>query len=397
MRSSKTWLRVGQRAVAPLLALTLLAVACAPATSTAPPTTAPAAPAATKPAAPAAAASPAASPAAIAAASPVASPAAAQPSPSAQPAAAGAPSNLQPIQATAIWTAVTGANGPLWTAYEEGYFKQEGLDLQITHIPSTSRAIAAMLAGQAQFGNTDPTSAVEADVKGGDITIVVALTNRLVFSVMAQPDITGPQDLKGKKLGITRAGSSTDTAARQALDIWHLQPETDVALVPLTEVPAILAGLQAKQVDAGVVSPPTSFRAIQAGFKELINLAKDGPEYPSVAISTRKSIIQSNPEMVRRFVRGYARGLQTFKTDKAKAEADMNKYLQVSDQTVLDQTWQAFSQYLADPPYVPDAGMQKVIADAAQTDPQAKSTKPSDYVDPSFVKSAVDQGMFKQS
>ena len=390
-RSIQTTTR--HRAAILLTALALLGAACAPAASPTP-TIAPAATPAAKPTTGPAAASPAASPASIAAASPAASPSAAQPSPSAQPAAAAAPSNLPPIQATAVWTAVTGANGPLWTAYEEGYFKQEGLDLQITHIPSTSRAIAAMLAGQAQFANTDPTSLVEADVKGGDVTVVVALTNRLVFSVMAQPDITGPQDLKGKKLGITRAGSSTDTAARQALDIWHLQPEQDVALIPLTEVPAILAGLQAKQVDAGVVSPPTSFNAAKAGFKQLIDLAKDGPDYPSVAISTRKSIIQSNPEMVRRFVRGYARGLQTFKTDKAKAEADMNKYLQVSDPTVLDQTWTAFSQYLADPPYVPDAGMQHVIADAAQTDPQAKNTKPSDYLDPSFVKAAVDQGLF---
>jgi NitT/TauT family transport system substrate-binding protein len=213
---------------------------------------------------------------------------------------------------------------------------------------------------------------------------------------MAQPSINSPQDLKGKNLGITRAGSSTYTAALQALKIWGLSPNTDVTLLPLNEVPAILAGLQSKQVDAGVVSPPTSFQAQDAGFKLLLDLAKDGPNYPSVGVSTRQSLIQSNPELVRRFVRGYALGLHTFMTDKQKAEDDMNKYLQLSDQKELDETWQSFSQYLADPPEVPDDGMQAVIDDTGQTEPKVVGSKPSDYLDMSFVKELEPSGIFNK-
>ncbi|HEX8968967.1 MAG TPA: ABC transporter substrate-binding protein, partial [Chloroflexota bacterium] len=262
--------------------------------------------------------------------------------------------NGPPTPVTVVWTAVTGANGPLWTAYEEGYFKQQGLDVTLTHIPSTSRAITAALAGEAQFANTDPSSLVAANAEGGDMRLIIGLTNRLVFSVMAQPGIGGPQDLKGKNLGITRAGSSTYTAALQALKIWHLQPDSDVTLVPLTEVPSILAGLQAKQIEAGVVSPPTSIQARGAGFKELIDLAKDGPDYPSVGISTTRAFMQRDPEAVRRFVRGYAMGLQRFKSDKSSGMSDMNKYLSLDDQAVLESTWQDFTQYLADPPEIPE-------------------------------------------
>jgi ABC-type nitrate/sulfonate/bicarbonate transport system substrate-binding protein len=295
---------------------------------------------------------------------------------------------------TVIWTAVTGANGPLWTAYEEGYFKQQGLDVTMTHIASTSRAIAAVLANEAQFANTDPSSLVAADVEGGDMRLILGLTNRLVFSVMAQPTITSPQDLKGKSLGITRAGSSTYTAALQALKLWHLQPDQDVTLLPLNEVPSILAGLQAKQVDAGVVSPPTSIQAQDAGFKQLIDLATDGPDYPSVGISTTRSFIQSHPDTVRRFVRAYAMGLQRFKSDKQAGMNDMNKYLSLDDQNELDQTWQDFSKYLADPPDIPESGMQAVIADATADEPKAQGTQPSDYMDLSFVKELEQAGFF---
>src|SRR5438067_7713845 len=103
----------------------------------------------------------------------------------------------EPEKITVVWTAVTGANGSLWTAYEEGYFKQSGLDVTLTHIASTSRAITAVLANEAQFATTDPSSLVSADVEGGDMRLIIGLTNRLVFSVMAQPTITSPQALKG--------------------------------------------------------------------------------------------------------------------------------------------------------------------------------------------------------
>jgi NitT/TauT family transport system substrate-binding protein len=317
--------------------------------------------------------------------------------------AAAAPNTLPtlpapgaPIAVTVIWTAVTGANGPLWTAYEEGYFKQQGLDVTLTNIASTSRAIAAILANEAQFSNTDPSTLVSADAEGGDLRVIAALTNRLVFSVMAQPTINTPQDLKGKSIGITRAGSSTYTAALQALKIWNLQPDSDVTLVPLDQVPSILAGLQANQVAAGVVSPPTSIQAHDAGYKTLIDLAKDGPDFPSVGISTTEAMIQKNPDTVRRFVRGYALGLQRFMTDKQTAMTDMNKYLQLSDQGQLEATWQDFSQYLADPPEVPEAGMQAVIADASIAEPKAAGTAPADYLDMSFVKELEPSGIFSR-
>jgi ABC-type nitrate/sulfonate/bicarbonate transport system substrate-binding protein len=325
----------------------------------------------------------AAAPAGAAAAQPTAG----QASGAAQPASAA-----QPAAITVVWTAVTGANGPLWTAYEEGYFKQQGLDVTLTHIASTSRAIAAVLANEAQFANTDPSSLVSADAEGGDMRLVIGLTNRLVFSVMAQPGVSSPQALKGKKLGITRPGSSTYTAALQALKLWNLQPDSDVALVPLQEVPAILAGMQANQVDAGVVSPPTSIQAKNAGFTELVDLAVDGPAFPSVGISTTQSFIGSHRDVVARFVRGYAQGLQRFKTDKQAGMADMNKYLQLDDQSVLDQTWQDFAKYLADPPEIPETGMAAVITDTATAEPKAAGTAPADYMDLSFVKDLEQSG-----
>jgi len=300
----------------------------------------------------------------------------------------------QPIPLTVNWTAVTGANSGLWTAYEAGYFTDEGLAVKLLHIPSSPRTVEALLAGDVQFGNVDGRNLVEAVVSGADIRAVTGVTNRLVFSVMASTKIQSPQDLKGRRLGITRPGSSTHTAALQALKGWGLEPNKDVALVNLTEVPNILAALTAGQVDAGILSPPTNTRARQAGFKELINLAVDGPPYPSVTVGAKASYIAANPEVVRKFVRAYARGVQRFKNDKVFGIGAIKGYLKVEDQSVLDDTWQQFSKYLAAPPYV--QGVEAVIAEVAAVNQKAQGARAEQFIDMTFVKDLDNAGFFKR-
>ena len=366
------------------LLLLLLACACACAPTAAPPAAPTAAPqATTAPQAASAAAPTAAAPATTAAQAPTTPP----PTAAAQPAA---------TTLTVVNTAVTGAFGGFWTAIEAGYFRDEAIEIQITNVDSTSRGIAVLLAGEAQFSTLDGQTIIAADVKGGDLRAVAAATNRLVFSVMVDPSIKSPADLKGKKMGITTPGSSTDTAARQALAIWKLEPASDVALVPLASSPNILTGMTAKQIEAGVLSPPTNTRARLGGFQELISLAKDGPEYPSVTFGATQSYLSKNPQVVLGFVRAYSRGLHRFKTDQPFAVRTLAKYLQLDDQAVLEDTWQQFTPIFPDIPYVSPKGVQNAIETVAQTVPEAAGAAPERFVDSGFVRQLEDGGFYKQ-
>ena len=290
------------------------------------------------------------------------------------------------------WTAQTGANSGLWTAFEAGYFKEENLDVELVNIPSSVRSVAALIGNEVQFGFVDGANVTQAVAQGGAIRMVFGITNHLVFSIMVAPAIKTPADLKGKRIGITTPGSSTHTAALQALKIWGLT-DRDVALIPLTEVPNILAGMIANQVDGGSVSPPTNTRAKKAGFTELINLATSGPDYPSVAVAANTSFIAANPDVVVRVIRAYSRGVNRFRTDKAFATQAIGKYLKIDDQSVLDDTWEQFSKYLELPPYV--KGLDTVIQEAAATNAAAKSLRPDDIFDARFVKQLDDSGFFK--
>ncbi len=292
------------------------------------------------------------------------------------------------------WTAVTGAQSGMFMAQQEGLFKKNGLDVESLHISSSSRGIQAILAGEIAFSYMDGTNQVQANLKGANIAFVAGATNRKVFSLMAKPEIKRITDLRGKKIGITRIGSSTHTPALFALNTAGLK-QNDYQILPLVEVPNILTALIAGQVDAGVVSPPTNSRARKAGLNELMNLAKEGPEFVSVAVGASRGYIKANEDIVRRVVRSYAKGVQIFKTNKASAQRMMQKYLRVKEQDILDDAYNQFREYLEYPPYVTRKAIENVIADVAISDAAAKNSKPEDFMDMRFVAELDKPGFFK--
>src|SRR5919106_2022964 len=233
------------------------------------------------------------------------------------------------------WTAVTGAQSGMFIAQQEGLFKKNSLEVELIHIPSSPRAIQAILAGEIAISFMDGSNAAQANLKGANLALVAGATNRQVFSLMARQDIKRITELKGKKIGITRIGSSTHTSALYALGSVGMKP-ADVQLLPLVEVPNIFTALAAGQIDAGVVSPPTNARAKKAGFVELMNIAKEGPEFVSVAVRTSRSYIKANEDVVRRVVRAYAEGIQIFKTNKAAALRMFPNQLKVKEAEIQE-------------------------------------------------------------
>jgi NitT/TauT family transport system substrate-binding protein len=282
------------------------------------------------------------------------------------------------------WTAVTGAQSGMFMAQQEGLFRKNGLDVELIHIPSSSRGIQAILAGEIAFSFMDGVNAVQANLKGANLVLIAGATNRQVFSLMAKPEIKRITDLRGKKVGITRVGSSTHTSALYALNSGGLRT-ADYQLLPLLEVPNIFTALVAGQIDAGVVSPPTNARAKRAGFVELMNVAKEGPEFVSVAVGTSRTFIRANEDTVRRVVRAYAEGVQIFKTNKPAALRMIQNQLKVKEPDIQEDTYSQFREYLEYPPYVSKKGMESVLAGIADKEPAAKGAKPDDFIDMRFV------------
>lgn len=298
------------------------------------------------------------------------------------------------MKARIAWTSFASNMSGTWVAYEEGFFKRNGLDIELIHIPSTSRAIQTMLAGEIQYSYLDGRNSVTATLKGADVVMLMGVANRLVFSFMSRPEVKKFADLKGKKIGITRLGSSTHSVTLWVMSQAGLKPE-DYQLLQLVDVPNILTAIMAGQIDAGALSPPTNFRGRKAGLNELMDLTKEGPEYVSVAIGSTRSFVKANEEMTRRLVRAYSEGVAFLKVNKTAGIRAIQKYARIKDPEILEATYGEARNYIETVPYVTRKGLETIIGELVPTEPKAKTGKPDDFVDARFVNQLDREGFFK--
>jgi len=306
-----------------------------------------------------------------------------------------APANSQ-MKARVAWTSFASNMSGTWVAQEEGLFRKNGLEVELVHIPSTSRAIQTLLAGELAYTYMGGRTAAEATLKGADVAIVAGVANRLVFSFMARSEIKTFNDLKGKKIGITRLGSSTHSVTLWVMNRFGLKPD-DYQLLQLVDVPNIFTAMMAGQIDAGALSPPTNFRGRKVGLTELIDLSKEGPEYVSVAIGSTRSFLKNNEEMTRRFIRGYSEGVLFLRANKTAGIKAIQKYARIKDPDILEATYAEARAYIETVPYVTRKGMEAIIAEFVPTEPKAKAAKLDDFLDTRFVAQLEKEGFYKST
>ncbi len=293
------------------------------------------------------------------------------------------------------WSTVNGWMSGIWLAYEEGIFKKNELEIELLHIPGASRAISALVAGEISFSSMDFQTAMQAYLSGVDVVVVVGGGNRLPVSLLARPEIKKISDLKGKKIGIARLGSLTHTAILYIVNKAGLTPR-DYQMLALLSQPNILSALLAGQIEAGVLASPGSIRARKAGFNELVNLLKDGPEYPAWGIGTTSRYIRANQGITRRVVRSYVEAVHLFKNNKQAAMRVLQKYTKLNDADVLEETYKEVFENLQEVPYVNSDGLALILANMGEF--LAKENQPNleKFVDMSFVSELEKEGLFKK-
>ncbi len=277
------------------------------------------------------------------------------------------------------------AHVPGWIALEGGYFARQGLNPELIFIRGGPQTVAALVGGDVAFAQVYSQPLIAAKLGGADTVLVAGLINQPLFSIMAVKGIDKPQDLKGKKIGITTFGSATDLALRLALKHWGLKAEGDVNILQIRGVPEILSAMQSGVVQAGTVSPPTNIMAVKAGFKELAYLPKLGISFQHTTLSTSRRQLAANREMALKVLRSYAQAIRRIKTDKAFTLKVLSKYFRTNDQEVLDYTYNTGLPLFQEIPYPTLQGIQAMLDFLGEKDPKARQAKPSEFVDTSLL------------
>lgn len=283
------------------------------------------------------------------------------------------------------YSAISAGIGGLWLTHEQGIFKKHGLDSSLIYFRSGTVAAQALLAGEIQFGHLAPGPIMAAWAQGADFVWIGTTTHKMVFTLIAEPSITRGEALKGKKVGITRIGSAADLAARAALE--HLGLTTkDVALISMGGIPEILTGLRAGAVQAGILSPPFSTSALEAGYRRLVFIPDLGKEFTFSGIAVKRDYLNANPGVAEAFMAALTEGAKIYKEDSKAALRVLKKYVQVEKESLLQAGYREYDTALTSPPYPSLKGLEAVRESMVETAPMLKNSDLRKFVDDRFVK-----------
>jgi NitT/TauT family transport system substrate-binding protein len=281
-------------------------------------------------------------------------------------------------------------------AKETKLFEKYGLDVVLVGMGTGSVSLRALIAKDLEISSLSGSGLVQAALQGADTVLIAALINGFIFKVFAAPEISSPVQLKGKKLGVSRYGATSDFAVRLALKKWGLNPDRDVNILQIGTSQDTVRAMQTKMLDAGVMSGTSSLIARKAGFRELGDLADLGLHYPTSAIGTTKSYLQKNEAIVKEFMLAYIEAIHDFKRNKEAALAVLKKYTRNDDREVLEDAYSnAATKYLTLPIPTID-GIRTILAELSSTVPAAKNADPEQFVSYKIMREIEASGFVKR-
>jgi NitT/TauT family transport system substrate-binding protein len=290
---------------------------------------------------------------------------------------------------TAAYSNISADDWLSWYAFEKGIFTENGLTVDLQSINGGAQTGAALLANQIQIGQFGGAEALSANAGGADLVLVANLAPVYPYKLYAQKSITTVAGLKGKKVGISNAGGSSDIATRAALISAGLNPDKDVAILAVGSHANRTAALLAGTIDAGVDDPPEDLELVKAGLNALVDLAGQKLPAANTGVIMSRAFLTANKDTVQAYVDSLTIARARMKTDKAGATAVLGKYFKITDQPALDGAYDFFMNEVTTPYLYPEVGQFKdAVSILGPGNPNIAKVDISKMIDRTFIQSA---------
>ena len=277
---------------------------------------------------------------------------------------------------------------PHWLAYDAGLYEREGLDVTMDYVASSTTLAPALLSGEIGMAYAGQEIVIASGVQGGDLTILAAGLEKPLFWLSVNPSVRTPADLRGKRLGVTRFGSSSDTTARYYLPTVGLQPDGDVTILQMGGNPEMVGALQSGGIDAAILSPPSVFQARRNGAVTLADLGElDLPFYQNALVTSRR-FLGDRPETVRRAVRAYAAAWPLLQDERA-AVASLKRYSGETDDELVLETYRAGVRRFPASPLPRTEPIRMGLQQLAARESAAQGVNPEQFIAPEFMAAAL--------
>lgn len=284
-----------------------------------------------------------------------------------------------------------------WIAQEAGLFKKYNLDFSLVFISSSGIVTAALLGGDAEMTVTGGVGNVAAYIRGStDVVFIGGIKNTMTQTLVAGGNIKKPEDLKGKKIGVSRIGGNSHYFTVQALRRFGMDASRDVQFIQTGGDPETFAAFVSGQIDVANLTPPTDAVAIAKGYHYVVY----GPDlkipYAATAFVTKRSVMAKRPQVLGNFMRAMAETAKLMHTDREFVYKVLGKYLRVTDRAVLDSAYNAEIKVLEPRLVIKAEALQAILDELAINDARAKKVKPQEMIDNRYLDEMEKSGFFEQ-
>lgn len=308
---------------------------------------------------------------------------------------AAIPNLLAQEKLTVSYSSVDAPSANWYIAQDRGLYKKYGLDVESIYIPASSTNVAVLVAGQLKFGNGTGGTIASAAVGGANLVAVACFMNTLPYELVVQESIKSKEQLKGKSIGISRIGSSSDVVARVFLRNLGLEPDKDVAIIQVGGAGERAAAFRTGRIAAFPAPPGVLHLTKGMAQRVLISTADFQKPYlfPYICGTTTKAYLASNRPTLKRLVMALSEGSHFFKTRKEESKQILAKYSRQNDAAYLEAAWTVNAKLFDRVPYVTREGMEIQLKDAVSKKP-GSTVKVDDIVDDSIVAELEKEGFF---
>jgi NitT/TauT family transport system substrate-binding protein len=305
---------------------------------------------------------------------------------------ASASAHAQLTRLKTSYSALTANMAAYWLAKEAKIFEKHGLSVDVVLIESGVTTVQALTAGETQIAMGGGTVAVSSNLAGSDIVSISSIESRMPYALLTQKEIQTFEQLKGKKMAVSRFGSASDLAARLILQRYGLIPDKDVTLLQTGGTSTRLSALSKRSIDSTVLTPEFFNLGKKAGFTILVDPTQYDIPFPQLEVITSRAFLKSQPDIATRYMRAIIEGIHMVKNNPEPSISALRKYLKIDDREALEEVYRLYKELYQPIPHPSPAAIQTQLTWMGEKDPRAKAAKPEQFIDGSILREIEKSG-----
>ncbi|MBM4262456.1 MAG: ABC transporter substrate-binding protein [Deltaproteobacteria bacterium] len=287
---------------------------------------------------------------------------------------------------------------PIWVAKEGGLFKRFGVDVDLILIEGGTRGAQALISGDLPMMGMAGQAVISSRARGGDLVVVGGVVNKMNYIFVGSPSVKSPQDLKGKRIGISQIGTASYHAVVLALKQWKLDARRDgITILQVGSQAARVSSMNSGGTDAIIVNPGLNVAMKQRGYNIIADFSELPIPYPLQVMATRERFLKTEPDLAERLLKAVV-AANTFTIDpknKPRVKAAIAKYLRLPGIDAAEEQYKSGLAVLPKKPYVDVAGISAMIEFLAESDPSVAKIKPEQVINHTIMKKLDDTGFIE--